>query len=271
MRVIPTDELLDTQYRAEKLPHIWCPGCTHGIVTRALAEALVQADADRDHTVLVSGIGCSSRATGYLDYYTVHTTHGRALAVATGLKLARPELRVVVISGDGDTGAIGTSHLVHAARRNIDLTLVCYVNGTYGMTGGQGAPTTRPGDVTTTSPGGHLERPLDLCVLGQAAGASYVARSTAWHYDLLVRVIAGGLGKRGFALVVAESACPVYAGRLNGQDTPARMLFAMRDAGVEDPAAPLGPGQYRIGELWNVDAPEYVETYRRHAREERGR
>jgi 2-oxoglutarate/2-oxoacid ferredoxin oxidoreductase subunit beta len=271
MRVIPTDEMLDTQFRASTLPHIWCPGCSHGIVTRALADALAQTDADRDRTVLISGIGCSSRATGYLDYYTVHTTHGRALPVATGLKLARPELRVVVISGDGDTGAIGTSHLVHAARRNIDLTLVCYANGTYGMTGGQGAPTTRPGEITTTSPTGHLERPLDLCALAQASGASYVARSTAWHYDLLVRVIARGLDKRGFALVVAESSCPVYAGRLNDQDSPARMLFAMREAAVADPGAPLGPGQYRIGELWNVDAPEYAETYWRHAKEEQSR
>jgi 2-oxoglutarate ferredoxin oxidoreductase subunit beta len=265
MRVIPTDELLDTQLRRARLPHIWCPGCSHGIVTRALAQALEAAGSDKDGTVLVSGIGCSSRATGYLDYFTVHTTHGRALAVATGLKLARPELRVVVVSGDGDTGAIGTSHLVHAARRNIDLTLVCYVNGTYGMTGGQGAPTTHEGDVTTTSPFGHLERPLDLCALAQAAGATYVARATAWHYDLLVTVIARAIAKKGFAFVEAASSCPVYAGRLNEQDAAAEMLFAMRDQAVVDRDAPLLPGQFRIGELCDVDAPEYGETYRRYA------
>lgn len=261
MRVMPTDEMLDSHFRAGKLPHIWCPGCAHGIVTRALAQALDQAEADRTRTVLVSGIGCSSRATGYLDYYTVHTTHGRALAVATGLKLARPELHVVVISGDGDTGAIGTTHLVHAARRNIDLTLVCYVNNTYGMTGGQGAPTTQSGDVTSTAPFGHLERPLDLCVLAQAAGAAFVARATAWHYELLVRLIARAVEKKGFALVEAVSACPVYAGRLNGQETPVQMLFGMRERAVADPGVALGPGQYRVGELWNAEAPEYVETY----------
>jgi 2-oxoglutarate/2-oxoacid ferredoxin oxidoreductase subunit beta len=271
MRVVPTDAILDSHFRTSTLPHIWCPGCSHGIVTRALAQALEQSEADKDRTVLVSGIGCSSRATGYLDYYTIHTTHGRALAVATGLKLARPELRVVVISGDGDTGAIGTSHLVHAARRNIDLTLVCYVNNTYGMTGGQGAPTTQCGDITSTSPLGHLERPLDLCALSQAAGASFVARATAWHFDLLVRLVAKGMEKKGFAIVEAVSSCPVYAGRLNGQDTPAQMLFAMREQGVSDPAAVLGAGQFRIGALWDVEAPEYVETYHRQARGRAGR
>lgn len=262
MHVIPTGDMLATHFRSSALPHIWCPGCSHGIVTRALVQALEQTDAGKDRTVLVSGIGCSSRATGYLDYFTIHTTHGRALAVATGLKLARPELRVAVISGDGDAGAIGTGHLVHAARRNIDLTLVCYANGTYGMTGGQGAPTTACGDITTTSPGGHLERPLDLCALAVAAGATFVARSTAWHYDLLVRMIARGLDKRGFAFVEAVSSCPVYAGRLNDQETPAQMLFAMREAGVADPEAALGPGQYRIGALWDVEAPEYTERSR---------
>jgi 2-oxoglutarate/2-oxoacid ferredoxin oxidoreductase subunit beta len=265
MRVIPTGEILGSHFRASTLPHIWCPGCSHGIVTRALAQALEQGGADKDRTVLVSGIGCSSRATGYLDYYTIHTTHGRALAVATGLKLARPELRVVVISGDGDTGAIGTSHLVHAARRNIDLTLVCYVNNTYGMTGGQGAPTTQCGDITSTAPFGHLERPLDLCALSQAAGASFVARATAWHFDLLVQMISRGIAKKGFAMVEAISSCPVYAGRLNQQDTPAQMLFAMRDQAVADAGAALGTGQFRIGPLWDVEAPEYVETYHQHA------
>jgi 2-oxoglutarate/2-oxoacid ferredoxin oxidoreductase subunit beta len=260
--MLPTEALLDTQYRRERLPHIWCPGCAHGIVTRALAHALHQA-ADRDRTVLVSGIGCSSRATGYLDYFTVHTTHGRALAVATGLKLARPELTVVVVSGDGDTGAIGGNHLIHAARRNIDLTLLCYVNATYGMTGGQAAPTTSLGEVTTTSPGGHHERPLDLCALAQVAGATYVARATAWHFDLLVRLITRALAKRGFAFVEAQSSCPVYAGRLNGRETPAEMLLALRGHPPGDPPASGAPGALPLGELWNADAPEYTESYRR--------
>ena len=264
MRVIPTDEMLDSQFRRARLPHIWCPGCAHGIVTRAVSQALQVAGATRDNTVLISGIGCSSRATGYLDYFTVHTTHGRALAVATGLKLARPELRVVVISGDGDAGAIGGNHLIHAARRNLDLTLICYHNGTYGMTGGQSAPTTQPGMISTTAPYGHLERSLDLCALTQAAGATFVARATAWHYDLLVRMIGKGLDKRGFAFVEAVSSCPVYAGRLNDMETPAAMLFASRHHGVADPRAPLAPGQFRIGELWNSEAPEYTEVYRQH-------
>lgn len=264
MRVIPTDEMLDSQYRRPKLPHIWCPGCAHGIVTRAVAQALSETGADKNNTVLVSGIGCSSRATGYLDYFTVHTTHGRALAVATGLKLARPEQRVVVISGDGDAGAIGGNHLIHAARRNIDLTLICYYNGTYGMTGGQGAPTTEAGRITTTAPYGHLERPIDLCALAQAAGAAFVARATAWHYDLMVRMMARGMEKKGFAFVEAVSSCPVYAGRLNDQEAPADMLFAMRDNAITDSHAPVRPGQFRIGELWNVETPEYTEVYQQY-------
>jgi len=264
MRVIPTDEMLDSQFRRAKLPHIWCPGCGHGIVTRAVAQALQEAGATQADTVLVSGIGCSSRATGYLNYYTVHTTHGRALAVATGIKLSRPELRVVVISGDGDAGAIGGNHLIHAARRNLDLTLICYYNAIYGMTGGQSAPTTQPGMISTTAPYGHMERPLDLCALTQAAGATFVARATAWHYDLLVRMIAAGMQKKGFSFIEAVSSCPVYAGRLNDMETPAAMLFAMQQNGVQDKHAPLNPGQFRIGELWNTEAPEYTEVYRQH-------
>jgi 2-oxoglutarate/2-oxoacid ferredoxin oxidoreductase subunit beta len=258
MRVIETERLLDGQLRQERLPHIWCPGCGHGIVTRALAQALDAVGRD-ERTVLVSGIGCSSRATGYFDYDTIHAIHGRAIALATGLKLARPDLRVIVIGGDGDTGAIGLSHLVHAARRNVDLTVLCYVNHTYGMTGGQGAPTTACGDVTSTSPSGHAERPLDLCALAGAAGAPYVARATAWHYDLLVELIARGIAKRGFSFVEALSPCPVYAGRLNGQETPGDMLLELKDIGVTDPQAKLGEGQVRIGELVNVEAPEPVE------------
>ena len=251
--------------RSDRMPHIWCPGCGIGTTVNCFTRALIDSKADLEKLVVVSGIGCTGRVAGYVKLDSFHTTHGRAIPFATGLKLANPNLTVVVYAGDGDLSAIGGNHLIHAARRNIDLTLVCYVNGTYGMTGGQGAPTTPCGDITSTSPFGHLERPLDLCALAQAAGASFVARATAWHFDLLVRLIARGIEKKGFAMVEAVSSCPVYAGRLNEQDTPAQMLFAMRDHAVADPGAPLGPGQFRIGALWDVEAPEYADTYRQHA------
>ncbi len=261
MTAIDTAALVEEYFRP-KLPHIWCPGCAHGIVTKALVKAIANLRLDQTKTVLVSGIGCSSRATGYLDFGTIHTTHGRALAYATGIKLARPELKVIVISGDGDASAIGGNHLIHAARRNIDLTLIVYQNGTYGMTGGQYAPTTRPGQVTTTSPAGHVERPFDLCELVKAAGASFVARGTAYHFDLLVGLLTQAITKRGFSFVEAISSCPTYAGRLNGLETGVEALMWMRDH-----ARPGGgvsqPDDFAIGVLHERDAPEWIDVYRR--------
>ncbi|HEY3367353.1 MAG TPA: thiamine pyrophosphate-dependent enzyme [Symbiobacteriaceae bacterium] len=250
------------QYFRPKLPTIWCPGCAHGIVTKALVHAVRELDLDPKKTVLVSGIGCSSRATGYLDFGTVHTTHGRALAFATGIKLARPELTVIVISGDGDASAIGGNHLIHASRRNIDLTLVVYQNGTYGMTGGQYAPTTRTGQITTTSVGGHVERPFDLCTLAQAAGATYVARSTAYHFDMLSRLIVKGVRHKGFSFVEAISSCPTYAGRMNGMETGAEALTYMREHAVPyDGTGSVAQGKFPIGILHESQAPEWLEVY----------
>lgn len=167
-----TEELLDEHFRVETMPHIWCPGCGHGIVLGALMRALEKSGFERDKTVIVSGIGCSSRATGYLDYDTLHTTHGRALAFATGVKLANPELNVVVITGDGDASAIGGNHFIHAARRNIDITTIIFNNSIYGMTGGQYSPETPEASWATTSPYGHIERTFDLAELAKASAAS---------------------------------------------------------------------------------------------------
>ncbi|HYF93806.1 MAG TPA: thiamine pyrophosphate-dependent enzyme [Symbiobacteriaceae bacterium] len=266
MNTMNTPEMLEEFFRP-KLPHIWCPGCAHGLVTKALVKAVQAVGLDRTKTVLVSGIGCSSRATGYLDFGTIHTTHGRALAYATGIKLARPELKVIVISGDGDASAIGGNHLIHAARRNIDLTLVVYQNGTYGMTGGQSAPTTRPGQITTTAPTGHQERPFDLCRLVEAAGASYVARGTAYHFDELTRLIARAIRKKGFSFVEAISSCPTYAGRMNGLETGTQALMWMKDHAVPGgPEQPVGSARFATGVLHDEDAPEWMEVYRGAAR-----
>lgn len=262
MRTVETGLLIEEYFRP-KLPTIWCPGCAHGIVTKALVQAVSVLELDPEKTVLVSGIGCASRATGYLNFGTVHTTHGRALAFATGIKLARPELTVIVISGDGDASAIGGNHLIHAARRNIDLTLLVYQNGTYGMTGGQYAPTTRYGEITTTSVAGHVERAFDLCDLTRAAGATFVARATAYHFDLLVHLLTRAIPKKGFSFVEAISSCPTYSGRLNGSPSGVEQLTWMRDNAV--PAAQLSVtdgDRFPIGVIADAEAPEWTEVYR---------
>ena len=170
---------IEQYLHAERLPHIWCPGCGGGIVTSAFLRAALELDLKRQDTVVVGGIGCSSRAVGYLDFGTVHSLHGRALAFATGIKMARPDFTVVVITGDGDGAAIGGNHLIHAARRNIDLTVILFNNQIYGMTGGQVSPLTSADNIAATAPYGHVERAFDLCRLVEAAGATYVARGVA--------------------------------------------------------------------------------------------
>lgn len=176
-------------FRTEALPHIWCPGCGIGTVMQALVRAIKTLQLDQNNIVVVSGIGCSSRMTGYLDFNTLHSTHGRALAFATGIKAAKPELDVFVVMGDGDAAAIGGNHFIHAARRNIDLTVIVINNSIYGMTGGQSSPLTPHDKRATTSPYGNLERPLQLLAVAEAAGATYGARATAYHNQLLTKVI----------------------------------------------------------------------------------
>jgi 2-oxoglutarate ferredoxin oxidoreductase subunit beta len=208
----------------ERLPHIWCPGCGIGIVTGAFLRVLVSLGLKRENTVVVSGIGCSSRAANYLDLGTVHSIHGRALAVATGIKMARPDFTVVVFTGDGDGAAIGGNHLIHACRRNIDLTCILFNNQTYGMTGGQTSPTMNLGDRSTTARHGQVEPPFDLCRLTQAAGASFVARGTAGHIRELERLIKKGIEHSGFSFIEAVVPCPTEYGRRNNSGNVLIML-----------------------------------------------
>lgn len=261
-----TEELLDEHFRVETMPHIWCPGCGHGIVLGALMRALEKSGFKRDKTVIVSGIGCSSRATGYLDYDTLHTTHGRALAFATGVKLANPELNVVVITGDGDASAIGGNHFIHAARRNIDITTIIFNNSIYGMTGGQYSPETPEASWATTSPYGHIERTFDLAELAKAAGASYVARGTTYHVNPLSNYMLKALKKKGFSVVEAISGCPTYFGRKNKMPTGTLMLQWQKDSAVprtkaDKLSAEEMKGKFVIGELQDIDLPEYTEEY----------
>ena len=217
----------NTHLREVAMPHLLCPGCAHGIVLRALFEAVDRLQLDPDLVALVAGIGCSSRLAGYADFGTIHTTHGRAPAFATGLKLARPELSVVVITGDGDGLAIGGNHLIHAARRNLDLTVLLFDNGIYGMTGGQQAPTTATGARASTAPHGTVERPFDACALMQAAGAGFVARALTYDAVRLPGLLAEAIRHPGFAFVELISDCPVYFGRYNDLGEGPEMLAGM--------------------------------------------
>jgi 2-oxoglutarate/2-oxoacid ferredoxin oxidoreductase subunit beta len=201
--------------REDRLPHIWCPGCGIGTTMNAFARAIEESKMSLNQIAIVSGIGCTGRVAGYMNLDSFHTTHGRAIPFATGLKLANPGLKVVVYSGDGDLTAIGGNHFVHAARRNMDLMVVCVNNFTYGMTGGQVAPTTPVGPTQTTMPFGNFEQPFNLAHLADACGAVYVARWTIYHVRQLARAMQEGLAKKGFVFIEAMSPCPTLYSRRN--------------------------------------------------------
>ncbi|WKZ83149.1 MAG: thiamine pyrophosphate-dependent enzyme [Acidimicrobiia bacterium] len=230
---------VDVYLRQWAMPHVLCPGCAHGIVLRSFFGAVDRLGLDQDKVAMVAGIGCSSRLVGYADFCTLHGTHGRAPAFATGLKLARPDLEVVVITGDGDALAIGGNHLIHAARRNVDMTVLMLNNSIYGMTGGQAAPTTPQGSIASTTPQGSVETPFDACRLLAGAGASFVGRVLAANPGAMTDIIADAMAHRGFAFVEVVSDCPVYYGRYNKIGEGADMLTWMTrlEQGVADPLA----------------------------------
>ena len=252
--------------RQNRLPHIWCPGCGNGIVMGALTAALASLSLDNNDVVAVAGIGCSSRAAGYLDLNTVHTAHGRAIPFATGIKLANPHLTVIVLSGDGDSMAIGGNHFIHAARRNIDISVIIFNNSIYGMTSGQYSPLTPPGSFATTAAYGTIEPSFDTCKLAMAAGASYVARGTTYHSHQLPKLIAGAISNKGLSVVEAVCGCPTQFGKLNKKSNPVTLMQEQRDHAVSAKDAPLMTkeqlaGKYLIGELYNEQRREYSEAY----------
>ena len=206
---------MESLLRMDRIPHIWCPGCGIGNAVSAFAEALDKLKYDLDKVCVVSGIGCTGRVAGYIKTDSFHTTHGRAIAYATGVKLGNPEMKVVVVSGDGDLVSIGGNHFVHAARRNIDLTVICVNNFIYAMTGGQVAPTTPIPAFTTTSPFGNFETPVNVPRLAEAAGAVYVARWTALHMRRLADAIVEAFNTPGFSVVEVISPCAMYYSRTN--------------------------------------------------------
>jgi len=250
----------------KKFPNVWCSGCGIGIVMGALIRAVDRLALEKDQVSVVSGIGCTGRMPVYLDFNTMHTTHGRALAFATGLKLAQPHQKVIVVMGDGDALAIGGNHFIHAARRNIDLTAIVVNNSIYGMTGGQTSPTTPLEDRSSTAPYGNVEQPLPVCELAIAAGASYVARSTVYHAVELDKFIEQAIQKVGFSLVEVTSYCHTTHGRINRLGTAVEMMRRIKDNSIPLSAAgKLSPEERAAkivrGVLCNIDKPEYIAMY----------
>ena len=268
---MPSD-LVHLYMRIDHLPQIWCPGCGNGVIMRDVAVAIDELIHDEDEPikrediVIVSGIGCSSRAAGYLDFNSIHTTHGRAIAFATGIKMANPRLHVIVLTGDGDCSAIGGNHLIHAARRNLGLTVVCFNNNIYGMTGGQYSPTTPNGDKATTAPYGNVDRPFDIANLASGAGASFSARGDVYHARETIDIIKRAIRHKGFSLVDVYSVCPTYYGRKNKKGDAVEMLKWQRDnliptARYYSMSEEERAGKKLIGILSFNDYPEYTEEY----------
>lgn len=258
--------VIDDYIREEMFPHIWCPGCGNGIVLGAIIRAIDDLKWDRDKIVMISGIGCSSRITGYVDFCTMNTTHGRALPFATGIKMANPDLKVVVVMGDGDCSAIGGNHFIHAARRNIDLTAIIINNMIYGMTGGQYSPLTPIGRFGTTAPYGNIDQSFDLTSLAMAAGASYVARGTVYHVRQSISLMKKALDKKGFSVVEIISDCPISFGKMNKIKSPVDMLKWIKDITVskkawENLSVEGRKEKFVIGEFLDLDRPDYNERY----------
>jgi 2-oxoglutarate ferredoxin oxidoreductase subunit beta len=256
----------DKYLRLNKFPLIWCPGCGDGIVLKAMLRAIDRIGLEKDDITMVSGIGCSSRLTGYVDFNTLHTTHGRAIAFATGVKLANPKMNVIVVTGDGDATAIGGNHYIHAARRNLDLTVVLFNNQIYGMTGGQASPTTPVGLKASTAARGNVEPSFNISGLAQAAGASFVARSTVYDALRLDKLIERAIRKKGFSVVEVFTPCPTAFGRRNKMGTGADMIQLLKQESISSQkAAKLSDEELEhkvvTGVFVDIDKPEYTEEY----------
>jgi len=257
--------------RRDRLPHIFCSACGIGTVLQAFASALHSLDYDMDRLVIVSGIGCTGRASGYFEADGYHTTHGRAIAFATGVKVANPKLKPVVISGDGDLFAIGGNHFIHAARRNVDMLVLCVNNFNYGMTGGQMGPTTPVSAITVTSPDGNIEHPFNLVSVAAASGAIYVARWTALHARRLAKSIEKAIQKKGFTFIEVVAPCPTLYDRYNRYGSGLDVMKKYREISVirnfTDPMKAEIDYRTRIvcGEFVDSEKPEFADLLGKHA------
>ncbi len=251
--------------REDRLPHIFCPGCGNGTIINTFFKGMEKANIDFENIAMVSGIGCSSRIPGYVKCDSLHTTHGRSIAFATGLKVSNPDLDVVVFTGDGDCASIGGNHLIHAARRNINLTVICINNNIYGMTGGQISPTSPKGSIGSTAPYGNRDKPFNLAELVAAAGATYVARWTTAQVESAVKSIEKGLKNNGFSFIEIVSQCPTYFGRKNKMKQPVDMINHIKNSTIYINNA-KGLNEYElkdkivVGEFANKESPEFTDN-----------
>ncbi len=249
--------------RERFFPHLWCPGCGHGIVLNSLLRAIDKLGISKNDIVMTSGIGCSSRISGYVDFHTLHTIHGRALAFATGVKMSRPKLNLIVPMGDGDALAIGGNHFIHAARRNIDITAIIMNNRIYGMTGGQFSPLSGFGTFATTAPYSNIDHDFDIVALATASGASFVARTTSYHVQQMADIISQAIQHKGFSVVEVMSQCPTYFGRKNKLGNAIDMLehFKKNTTPIGSKSKKNNPDLIERGIFVNEDRPEYCEEY----------
>jgi 2-oxoglutarate ferredoxin oxidoreductase subunit beta len=249
--------------RERFFPHLWCPGCGHGMVLNGLLQAIEKLAMSKNEIVMVSGIGCSARITGYVDFHTLHTIHGRALAFATGVKMSRPELNLIVPMGDGDALAIGGNHFIHAARRNINITAIVMNNRIYGMTGGQFSPLSGAGIHATTAPFANIDNSFDVVELSRAAGATFVARTTTYHIQQMVDIIIKAILHEGFAVVEILSQCPTYFGRKNKAGDAVDMVKWFKDhtTAIGSKAKKTKPGLIERGIFVQNERPEYCREY----------
>lgn len=249
--------------RERFFPHIWCPGCGHGIVLNSLLRAIESLGMSKNEIVMISGIGCSSRISGYVDFHTLHTIHGRALAFATGVKLSLPELNLIVPMGDGDALAIGGNHFIHAARRNIDLTAIVMNNRIYGMTGGQYSPLSGFGTLATTAPFTTIDHDFDTVELAVAAGASFVARTSTYHIQQMTKIFRQAILHEGFSVVEIMSQCPTYFGRKNKIGSAVDMMeyYKNNTTSIGSKAKKENPDLIERGVFVEKEMPEYCSEY----------
>jgi 2-oxoglutarate ferredoxin oxidoreductase subunit beta len=269
--LIDVDESMPTNtveeyLRMDRMPHIWCPGCGIGTTVNCFAHALEQSNLDLQKVAIVSGIGCTGRVAGYINLDSFHTTHGRAIPFATGLKLANPELKVIVYSGDGDLTAIGGNHFIHAARRNVDMTVILINNFIYGMTGGQVAPTTPLTATASTTPHGNFEDSFNLPYLAESCGAVYVARWTAYHVRHTTKAIKEALAKKGFSFVEILAPCPTLFSRRNklGDGLDQMKYFKEQSEiknDIDTKTASLSfQGKITVGKFVDRERPTYLDA-----------
>ncbi len=249
--------------RERFFPHMWCSGCGHGIVLNSLIRAIEKQGLSKNEIVMVSGIGCSSRISGYVDFHTLHTIHGRALAFATGVKMGRPELNIIVPMGEGDALAIGGNHFIHAARRNIDITAIIMNNRIYGMTGGQYSPLSGYGTMATTAPYSNIDHDFDPVALSKSAGASFVARTTTYHVKQMTDILKEAILHEGFSVVEVLSQCPTYFGRKNrlGSAVDMMEIYKRQTTPIGSKAKAKNPDLIERGIFIQKEMPEYCNEY----------